>query len=618
MPAALKRLLLLLLVFSPAIFTARLVRDKAVDVGCWDMWENAPLLQKWHDFRAGGMSWADFGRELYSAQIQHRIVVPRLLIIGLTNLSGGDFRWEQYLTFLILLLDAVLLGLLVQRTLGESPWRWPLMFAINLLIFSPIHYQVLFWGGSMWGTIPVACLLGILVLLGAPRGGGFWWRVMAATVLAEIATHSFAHGLAIWPVLLALVLLFHPAPLRTRTAATAGVLAIAAVTVASYFHDFINVAHHAYDLKPGDPAMKGAGSLWEAGHLMRALRFFLAFIGTWFSRSPFVGHPLDAARILGGATLAAFVIASLVFMLRGRARSQWRAAVPWLALAAYVVGVGLMLSKRGADIGEHRAVTPRYLAVSQYLLVSMLALPFVLGSRRPGDSGDDASSKLGVAAAAMLSAFIVAQIPVWQYGLHLTDVWHHARRQAQALVLFLPHIKPDNVEVLDKESKTWHCIDAVHTLNNLGLLKFKPLESPELKWFARDAKPLDAGKASIVTAAFREDGAVELSGNARFGVTEPADAVLITQGDRVIALGQPEPRNALRVYGLDYEFANMENVPVASMFPWRAVIPAAAIAPGPSRLDAWALNVTDRRIARLTTGLLIDTTAKTVEVEELK
>lgn len=618
MSAALRRLLLILLVFSPAIFTARLVRDKAVDVGCWDTWENAPLLQKWHDFRAGSLSWADFGRELYSAQIQHRIVVPRLLIIGLTNLSGGDFRWEQYLTFLILLLDAVLLWQLVRRALGESPWRWPLMFAINLLVFSPIHYQVLFWGSSMWSTIPVACLLGILVLLGAPQVGGFWWRVIAATLLAEIATHSFAHGLAVWPVLLALVLLHHPAPLRTRAGAAVAVLAIAAVTVASYFHDFINVAHHAYDLKPGDPAMKGAGSLLEAGHPTRALRFFLAFIGTWFSRSPFAAHPLDVARILGGATLAVFAIASVALMVRGRSRSQWRAAVPWLALAAYVVGVGLMLSKRGADIGEHRAVTPRYLAVSQYLLVSMLALPFVLGSPRSGESGDGGSSKPGVVAAALLSAFIVAQIPVWQYGLHLTNVWHHARRQAQALVLFLPYIKPDNLAVLDKESKNWHCIDQINTLKNLGLLNFKPLESPELKWFTRDATPLDAGKASVVAAAFREDGAIVLSGNARFGVTEPADAVLITQGDRVIALGQPAPRNVLRVYGLDYEFANVDNMPVAAMFPWRAVIPAAAIAGDPSSLEAWALNAADLRIARLGAKLRVDAIAKKVELEELR
>src|SRR4029079_9225647 len=126
MPAPLKRLLLVLLVCSPAIFTAKLVWDKAVDVGCWDSWENATVLQKWQDFRDGNTTGAEFGRFLYSPQIQHRIVVPRLLIIGLSHLGNGDFRWEQYFTFFILLLDAALIALLLRRTLVGSAWFWPL------------------------------------------------------------------------------------------------------------------------------------------------------------------------------------------------------------------------------------------------------------------------------------------------------------------------------------------------------------------------------------------------------------------------------------------------------------------------------------------------------------
>ncbi len=616
MPAAFKHLLLILLVFSPAIFTANLVREKAVDAGCWDMWENAPLLQKWHDFRAGKMSWSELGHHLYSAQIQHRIVVPRLLIIGLTNLSGGDFRWEQYFIFLIFLLDSWLLWLLVKRTLGGSCWRWPLMFAINLLIFSPIHYQIIFWGSCLWTAIPIACLLGVLLLLGAPRNEKFWWRVALSVLLAEIATHSFAHGLAIWPVLLVLVLLFDSASLKKRVAAAAGVLAVAGITIACYFHNFINVAHHAYDLKPGDHAMKGASSLLEGDHLMQAVRFFFAFFGTWFARSPFVDHPLDKAIFLGIATLLIFAVALLIFISRKQPRSQWRAAIPWLALAAYVVGVGLMVSKRGADIGEHRAVTPRYLAISQYLLVSMLALPLILGRRRSEESNHHESSPSGVVAAALFTAFIMAQIPVWQYGLHLTHVWHHARRQAQALVLFLPHIKLESLKVLDKHSKNWHCINAVNTLNGLNLLKFKPLKSPDLKWFSRQTRPLGTEKASIEVAEFREDGALELSGHARFGTNEPADALLITLGDQVIALGQPAPLNMLRIYGLDYEFSNIDDVPVSTMYPWKTVIHAASLPGSASTLEAWALNVTKMQIARLKTSLSVDISTKKVEINK--
>lgn len=619
MPAAVKRLLLILLVFSPAMFTAHLMWEKAVDVGCWDMWENAPLLQNWNNFREGKMSWSEFGGHLYSAQIQHRIVVPRLIIIGLTHLSGGDFRWEQYFTFLIFLLNSCLLWVLVKRTLGDSAWRWPLMFAINLLIFSPMHYQILFWGSCFWTAIPVACLLGIVILLCVPRDEKFWWRVALSILLAEIATHSFAHGLALWPLLLTLILLFDSAPLKKRIAAAAVALAVAGITIASYFHNFINVAHHAYDLKPGDHALKGASSLFESDHLMQAVQFFFAFIGTWFARSPFVDHPLNTARILGIATLVMFIAALLVFILRRQPRYQWRAALPWLALAAFVIGVGLMISKRGADIGEHRAVTPRYLAVSQYLLVSMLALPLILGRRRLKDSNQPETLPSGMVPAALFSAFIMAQIPVWQYGLHLTQVWHHARRQAQALVLFLPHIKIDNQKVLAKNSKSWRCINAVNTLNSLNLLKFKPLKSPELKWFSVQNRPLGPEKASIEMTNYREDGALELSGHARFGVNMPADAVLITQGDKVIALGQPSPRNVLRIYGLDCEFSNFDEVPVSAMYPWKATIHADSIADGTSAsLDFWALDVKKMQITKLSYTLSLDPSSKNVKMEHIK
>jgi hypothetical protein len=184
-----KRLLLLLIIFAPAIYTGKLVSKYAVDVGCWDMWENGPLLQKWHD----GIHWSD----LYAAQIQHRIVIPRLIVIALTHLSGGDFRWENYTTFAVMLGSAWLLYRLMRRTMGASPWVAALAFVANLLVFSPMLYQIYFWGSSLWMTLPMLCLLGILNLL-SPEDLPLKKPALvfgAVLLLAEIATHSFAHGI---------------------------------------------------------------------------------------------------------------------------------------------------------------------------------------------------------------------------------------------------------------------------------------------------------------------------------------------------------------------------------------------------------------------------------------
>lgn len=611
----LPRCLLILLVLAPAIFTAHLVWTKAVDVGTWDMWEKAPLLQKWHD---GTLSWHD----LYAAQIQHRIVVPRLLVIALTCLSGGDFRWEQYADYVLIAIGAVLVWSLLKRTLGASPWRWPLMFAFNLLLFSPMHYQQLLWGSSMWSLIPMPCMLGaILVLSPRENAGGSWWRFAVAVLLAEIATHSFAHGLAIWPVMLG-VLLVNPAlgTLRHRLWLTGLGTGIAAVTIAFYFTDFINVAWHAYDLKPGDPALSGGKSLFEDGNLSVAIRFFFGFLGTWFARSPFVDHPLEMAVLLGQITFLLFA-ALAIFTVRNR---LWRSTLPWLALAAYVLLVGLMVSKRGADIGEHRATTPRYLALSQHLLIAGIAMTATLGLvfRRADErwsashpDGTGGSSGVGrIVGVVLLTAFCTAQIPVWQYGLHLTEVWHHARRQAQALLLFLPHLQDQgrliSMETLDKESANWHCINAVTTLANLNLLRTRPLATPELKWFTMD-KPLPAAKADATEAKLLDDGTLFVHGNGRFNVGQPVDAVLMVQNGRVISLGQPTPRHLLRVYGLDYEFSNAAEVQVAEMYPWEARVKL----PSPdATLELWALDVAQRRISRMPATIVVHSAAKTVEV----
>ena len=627
-----KSLLLGLLAFSPAFFTANLVWQKAVDVGCWDMWENGPLLKKWHD----GIHWAD----LYAAQIQHRIVIPRLIIIALTHLSAGDFRWEQYFTFFLILLNSALVALLLKRTAGDSLWRWPVLFAINLLLFSPIHYQILFWGSSMWSVLPMPCVLGCLLLGTAqatvenPEPGvagpspavlpkAAWYKFAIAVLLAEVATHSFGHGLALWPALLPF-LLFSPSwgPIRQRCLMIGIWLLIAAITIKCYFTDFKNVAFHAYNLNPGDDAMKGSPDLSQWKNVQAAIQFFWSFLGSWFSRSPFSDRPLTAAHTLGIWTLSIWLVVCAAIVVWPAWRRRWRAVLPWVVLGIYVVGVGLMISKRGSDIGEHRAITPRYLAISEYLWISLLGLGVALSSRKTSSTTAPSSvatsrRTLPIVASVLLSAFVMAQIPVWQFGLYLTDVWYRARLQAQALLLFLPsfesHPKLISMKALDKQYK--YCLDSVRELRSQGLLKTQPLDSPELKAFSTNHQPFSDDKADVTSAVVREDGTIELNGHARFSVGQPADAVLLVQDGRVIGLGQPTPKPLLRIYALDFEFSNYEEVPVPSMYPWKGLLAPDAIPNPAAPVELWALDVARREVTQLQCTLKVDAANKSVQVQ---
>jgi hypothetical protein len=211
----------------------------------------------------------------------------------------------------------------------------------------------------------------------------------------------------------------------------------------------------------------------------------------------------------------------------------------------------------------------------------------------------------------LLTGFAVLQIPVWHYGTHLTDTWYRARKQAKAVLLFLPHIKSASMKTLVKSYD--YGMQSVNTLQGMGLLKTKPLETPELKWFKKDSNAISQDKADITEAKFSDDGTLEIQGLARFGPERPADAVLLAIGDRVVAIGQPVPKPLLRIYSLDYEFSNYEDVPSRNAYRWEAALPSNDLPEGDQKLEAWALDVTGRRISKINASLIIQKAARTVQ-----
>ncbi|MFZ4763713.1 MAG: hypothetical protein ACOYMN_02065 [Roseimicrobium sp.] len=604
-----KKILVLFLAFSPALFTAQRVWDQAVDVGNWDDWETATFLDKWRD---GTLAWSD----LYAAQIQHRMVFPRLLVIALAELSAGDFRANIYAIQVLFCVASFLLLVMLRRTLPGSPWRWPLWFSMNLLLFSPMHFETQLWGAQLWSTTVMPCALTAIMIL-ATRPSTLaqsWQRLGLALLLTEVATHSFAHGLALWPTCL-VMLWANPAfgSWRTRLAQSAVLLTTAGLSLWAYFTNFINVAFHAYNLKPGDHAMKGASSLFEGDHVQKAVEFFTGFIGAWFARSPFLGHPLEFAQTLGIATLLLGGVLVATCLLWKECRNRYHQALPWLGLTAYVVTVGLMLSKRAADTGVHRAVMIRYLAINEYALIALLGLSAVVGPlwltavwrwaqywRKNSPLTDLPNGTQAIVGATLLTAFCALQLPLWQYGLHLSEVWHRGRRHGQALMLLLPHLQEQKKLISMRPlCKSYdYCLEAMHTLQRIGLQHTAPLLTPELKWFTQDKKPLVGDKATVTSSQLDGAGIWQIGGHARFGAETPVDLVLFVQHGRIIGIGQPTPKPALRLFGLDFDVANIEEFPVSALHIWRAQLDTKLVPEPSGPVELWALDVRNRRVVR--------------------
>ena len=78
---------------------------------------------------------------LASAHIDHRPFFPRVIALAANAVSGGDVRVEIWVGFIAVVAGALGLLLVLRKSLPEAGWCWGTMFALNLIIFSPLQYQ---------------------------------------------------------------------------------------------------------------------------------------------------------------------------------------------------------------------------------------------------------------------------------------------------------------------------------------------------------------------------------------------------------------------------------------------------------------------------------------------
>ena len=139
LPEAWGTALLYLLALVPALLLLRAVDLNAVDVPFMDDWQFVPLIEQ---VQAGEIPWG----ELAAPHDEHRLLIPRILIIASTILSDGNYRVQCFITF----------GVVAARSrcrcssccAGRSgPGRaTPVVWLLaNLVVFSPIQWHNWLW-----------------------------------------------------------------------------------------------------------------------------------------------------------------------------------------------------------------------------------------------------------------------------------------------------------------------------------------------------------------------------------------------------------------------------------------------------------------------------------------
>ncbi|MDA0813517.1 MAG: hypothetical protein O3C21_14150 [Verrucomicrobia bacterium] len=496
--------LLLVAAFLPALVMGVLVQRFAVNVPVWDDWERVRLIEK---FEEGKMTVSD----LYAPHIEHRMVIPRIVMLTLNKGTGGDLKAEMGVIFFTVFATAVAVFLLLRDTLARSDGLlYGTAFCANLLLFSPLQWENFLWAVQVAFMLPMCCVCWALVVLRVKRHWSVGLRFGFCLLLALVATHSFSHGMLVWPVVLMSVLLQpdFSSTARSKWKFLSGWIVAAALVLGCYFSDLQNASHsgHAYNQMPGEAPPGIANFSATIANPDKAIHFFGSFLGNPLARITRL-PARDVAPWFGWTLAACFALGAARWFLRWKHKDEIARALPWLALGGTAVTVALMVALSRAEVaGVRSALTPRYNSMSLYLLLSVGLLGMIFGQEIMKRSGSRQ-----MLFSIFTGAFLVTQFQSWAYGIVRMEQWENSRLHSLTSLLYINHFYPEADTRLDVSPAFVR--DQANILNRYGYLAQPLARNANTEPFTLASKPLPTNRWALDRVEMSSDGdALEIAG----------------------------------------------------------------------------------------------------------
>ncbi len=593
---------MLLLVWAPALITASMMSRYSVDIPVWDDLERAELLDRY----AHGT--LDF-KFLASAHIEHRILLPRLIILANARFGNGAVRNEVWVNFAAMLISSICLAVLVWKTRPGRRSNWLLIFLMNLCVFSLLQYQNLCWAIQTAFFLPLTFLTLTLIVLRSPL------RLPVKFVLAVLCalggSASFAHGLALWPVVM-LYFLFagNDWSLKKRIWIVVCWGLIALAVGVFYFDGISSISHpgHSYLQEPGEHP-PGFGHIRNGDlQVARVVHAFLLALGSHYSRFILL-DPMQIAPWIGGFQLIVFVVLALAAVfrcIRTRSQKDWNNLLPWLALGGYAVVAVFLISLGRSNFGTGRALSPRYLTISLYLSVSLIALSALV--ILPMISSEKARARLRTAGYLLAGLFLVLQSWNWLYGYRGLQQWNAARWQSLSEHLFRDFSHTEHPTRLDFDMD--YARDQIDRLQTLGYLHLPdPVGADGFERFTVSPYPVDVEDGNVIrvmsvdepVSGWRITGFTDLQRH----IGRVPDAMLFTIGDEagrtIIGFAEPVPSPISYFMHQDFEFSDLNLPDPKSRNRWSGCIAGTHLSfrsEEPVEVTVWAVNLKKDRVYR--------------------
>ena len=270
------KVLLVFLGVLPALVLLADIRAFAVNIPFMDDWQFVPLLEK---AKNGTLTF----QELFAPHDEHRLLLPRIIIIASMFATGGDYRAQSYITFAVVAVVSICILWLMMRLNGSRNSVLLAWGLANVALFSPIQFHNWLWPMQFAYFLPYTflalCFCTLYIRIPALP------KFVMAAVFALAGNFSFVQGNLIWPAVLPLIL-FAPGILAKgarRNFAVAWVF-LGALAVTLYFWGLEHnsaAPEYAYGHKGIPPTMSTLRLLREhpANTISRMGLFILGMFG---------------------------------------------------------------------------------------------------------------------------------------------------------------------------------------------------------------------------------------------------------------------------------------------------------------------------------------------------
>ena len=552
------RAFLILLGVLPALFLFADIRAFAVNVPFMDDWQFVPLLEK---AKNGTLTFED----LFAPHDEHRLLLPRVIIIASMFATGGDYRAQCFITFSVVVVISICLLWLMVRLNGNRNsvlWAWVL---VNIALFSPIQFHNWLWPMQFAYFLPYTFLALCLCALYARIAT--LPKFILAAVFALAANYSFVQGNLIWPAVLP-VILFAPEILAKgarRNFAIAWVV-LGALSMTLYFWGLEHnsaIPDYAYGHEGVPPTMTTFRLLQEhpVQTISRMGRFVLAMFGNSIARGFPVADNLVFSYVCGTIVLVLAVVALTAAWKR---RLFFNYALPWACLLLFTFLTAAFVCVGRVWRGDYQPLTPRYTTFGAFCIVALVALLFSafsgLREQAIKTSRPRFSDAILWTQGLLVGIYLCVQGINWTYGQNLMQEWRLTRWHARAKLHFLGKVStyagPDLLGGQDAFIDT-----QAQTLERLHMLKPPRATDLRISGLGREVIPDGLKRGQMYALSRTGLKGWRASGYALASGGRSADAVILgvqnNEGGWVaIAAGTPlsQPDYLRRSNRMDWEF----------------------------------------------------------------